>query len=161
MGKSANKVLNRYQFVQFVEQCKAEGKKVVFTNGCFDILHYGHIDYLEKARELGDVLVLGVNTDESIHRLKGSQRPIIQEFDRVRMLAAFEFIDAITLFDNDTPHELIAECIPSVLVKGSDYEIKDIVGGQTVLDNGGEVKTIDYVDGYSTSSIIQKIRDLI
>ena len=137
---TADKVLNRYQFAQYVQSCKKEGKKVVFTNGCFDLVHYGHINYLEKARALGDILVIGVNTDESVRKLKGPQRPITQEFDRARLLAAFEFVDAITLFSDETPKELIAECIPSVLVKGSDYDIKDIVGADTVIENGGEVK---------------------
>ncbi len=158
---TANKVLNRYQFTQFVAKCKKEGKKVVFTNGCFDIVHYGHISYLEKARSLGDVLVIGINTDESVQRLKGPQRPITKEFDRARLLAAFEFVDAVTLFDDETPKELIAECLPSVLVKGSDYAIKDIVGANTVLENGGEVKTLDFVDGYSSSNVIKKIKNMI
>ena len=158
---TADKVLNRYQFAQYVQSCKKEGKKVVFTNGCFDLVHYGHINYLEKARALGDILVIGVNTDESVRKLKGPQRPITQEFDRARLLAAFEFVDAITLFSDETPKELIAECIPSVLVKGSDYDIKDIVGADTVIENGGEVKTLDFVDGYSSTNVINKIKSLI
>jgi rfaE bifunctional protein nucleotidyltransferase chain/domain len=161
MQSTASKVLNRYQFSQFVKRCKEEGKKVVFTNGCFDLIHFGHVDYLEKAKACGDVLVMGVNTDESIRRLKGSQRPIVQEFDRARVLAAFEFVDAITLFDDETPLSLISECIPNVLVKGSDYTIATIVGADLVIENGGEVKTIDFVDGYSTSSTILKIKKLI
>jgi rfaE bifunctional protein nucleotidyltransferase chain/domain len=160
-GKSASKVLNRYQFTLFVKKCKEEGKKVVFTNGCFDLVHFGHIDYLEKARACGDVLVMGVNTDESVRRLKGSQRPIVQEFDRARILAAFGFVDAVTLFDDETPLKLIEECLPDVLVKGSDYSIENIVGADVVIENGGEVKTIDFVDGYSTSSTIDKIKALI
>jgi D-glycero-beta-D-manno-heptose 1-phosphate adenylyltransferase len=158
---TAKKVLNRYQFTQFVKAQKKEGKKVVFTNGCFDLVHYGHINYLEKAKQLGDILVIGVNTDESVQKLKGPQRPITQEFDRARLLAAFEFVDAITLFGDETPKELIEECIPSVLVKGSDYAIEDIVGGDTVLKNGGSVQTLDFVDGYSSTKVIQKIKGLI
>jgi rfaE bifunctional protein nucleotidyltransferase chain/domain len=159
--KSVDKVLNRYQFGQFVKKCKEEGKKVVFTNGCFDLIHYGHVDYLEKARACGDILVMGVNTDESIKRLKGSQRPVVREFDRARVLAAFEFVDAVTLFDDDTPLDLITECLPNVLVKGSDYTIDKIIGADIVLENGGEVKTIEFVEGYSTSATIAKIKGLI
>lgn len=161
MQNTASKVLNRYQFVQFVKKCKEEGRKVVFTNGCFDLVHFGHIDYLEKARACGDVLVIGVNTDESVRKLKGSQRPIVQEFDRARILSAFEFVDAVTLFDDQTPLKLITECIPDVLVKGSDYTVDTIVGAEVVIENGGEVQTIDFVDGYSTSSTIAKIKGLI
>ena len=161
MQSTANKVLNRYQFAQFVKKCKEEGKKVVFTNGCFDLIHFGHVDYLEKARACGDVLVMGVNTDESVRRLKGNQRPIVQEFDRARVLSAFEFVDAVTLFDDETPLRLITECVPNVLVKGSDYTVDNIVGADVVIANGGEVKTIDFVDGYSTSSTIAKIKALI
>jgi len=159
--KTASKVLNRYQFTQFVLKCKAEGKKVVFTNGCFDLIHFGHVDYLEKAKSCGDILVIGVNTDESVKRLKGSQRPIVQEFDRARVLAALGFVDVITLFDDETPLKLISESMPDVLVKGSDYKIENIVGADLVIENGGEVKTIDFVEGYSTSSTISKIRELI
>ena len=159
--KSVDKVLNRYQFGQFVKKCKEEGKKVVFTNGCFDLIHYGHVDYLEKARACGDILVMGVNTDESIKRLKGSQRPVVREFDRARVLAAFEFVDAVTLFDDDTPLDLITECLPNVLVKGSDYTIDKIIGADIVLENGGEVKTIEFIEGYSTSATIAKIKGLI
>lgn len=158
---TAKKVLNRYQFSQFVKAQKEAGKKVVFTNGCFDLVHYGHINYLEKAKKLGDILVIGINTDESVQKLKGPERPIIKEFDRARLLAAFEFVDAITLFGDETPRELIAECIPNVLVKGSDYAIADIVGAQTVLDNNGEVKTLDFIDGYSSSNVIKKIKKTI
>ena len=158
--KTAEKVLNRYQFSLFVKKCKDEGKKVVFTNGCFDLVHFGHIDYLEKAKSCGDILVMGVNTDESVKKLKGSQRPIVKEFDRARVLAAFEFVDAITLFDDETPLALITECIPDILVKGSDYTIDNIIGADFVHQNGGNVKTIDFIDGYSTSGIISQIKAL-
>ena len=159
--RTANKILNRYKFNLFIKKCKEEGKKVVFTNGCFDLIHFGHIDYLEKAKACGDILVMGVNTDDSVKRLKGNQRPIVKEFDRARVLAAFEFVDAITLFDDETPLELITECLPNTLVKGSDYEINNIVGADIVNENGGEVKTIDFIDGYSTSNTIARIKALI
>ena len=156
-----DKILNRYEFVQYIQKCQAEGKKVVFTNGCFDLLHFGHVDYLEKAKALGDILVLGLNTDDSIKRLKGSQRPVNREYDRARVMAALQSIDAVTLFDDDTPLSLITDAKPDVLVKGSDYEIKDIVGADEVIANGGSVETIDFVDGYSTSSMIDKIKTIV
>ncbi len=160
MVKIEDKILNHYELQKFVEKVQKKGKKVVFTNGCFDILHYGHIDYLQKARLMGDYLVMGVNTDDSIKRLKGNSRPVNQEMDRVRLIAALGFVDAVTLFDDDTPLKLISTVLPDVLVKGSDYDIKDIVGGKEIIDNGGEVKTIDFVDGYSTTDIIKKIRNM-
>ena len=160
MVKIEDKILNHYELQKFVEKVQKKGKKVVFTNGCFDILHYGHIDYLQKARLMGDYLVMGINTDDSIKRLKGNHRPVNQEMDRVRLIAALGFVDAVTLFDDDTPLKLISTVLPNVLVKGSDYDIKDIVGGKEVIDNGGDVKTIDFVDGYSTTDIIKKISNM-
>ncbi len=160
MVKIEDKILNHYELQKFVEKVQKKGKKVVFTNGCFDILHYGHIDYLQKARLMGAYLVMGVNTDDSIKRLKGNHRPVNQEMDRVRLIAALGFVDAVTLFDDDTPLKLISTVLPDVLVKGSDYDIKDIVGGKEIIDNCGEVKTIDFVDGYSTTDIIKKIRNM-
>ena len=161
MKSTSTKVLNRYQFSQFVHEQQEQGKKVVFTNGCFDLIHFGHLDYLEKAKSSGDILVIGVNTDESVSRLKGSQRPISKEFDRARILAGLACVDAVTLFDDDTPLKLIEECTPNVLVKGSDYTIDQIVGADVVTQNNGEVQTIDFVDGYSTTSVIEKIKGLI
>ena len=157
MEKIESKVLNHYQLQKLVEGLKSDGKSVVFTNGCFDILHYGHIDYLEKAKDLGDFLVVAINTDESVKKLKGANRPINQEYDRARIIAALGFVDAVTLFDDDTPKRLIEAVLPSVLVKGSDYTIDNIVGAKEVKSNGGEVKTIDFVEGYSSTAIINKI----
>lgn len=134
------------------------GEKVVFSNGCFDILHLGHIDYLEKARNLGSKLIIGLNDDNSVKRLKGSERPINDENARARMLSALSFVDAVVLFSEDTPKELITYLIPDILVKGSDYNLSNIVGADTVLANGGEVKTIDLVEGYSTTNLIQKLK---
>ena len=139
-----------------VAKWKSEGLKVVFTNGCFDIVHLGHIDYLEKARALGHKLVLGANSDASVNRLKPN-RPIISQESRFRLLAALEFVDLVIPFGDDTPLTLISTLLPDILVKGDDYNIEDIVGGKEVIANGGEVKTIALVDGYSTSSIINKI----
>jgi rfaE bifunctional protein nucleotidyltransferase chain/domain len=134
------------------------GKKIVFTNGCFDLLHLGHIDYLSKAKDQGDILVIGLNTDASVKRLKGDSRPLTDEDSRAIILASLGFVDAITLFDEDTPYELIAKVQPDVLVKGSDYKAEDVVGYDIVKAKGGEVITIDFVEGYSTSAIVDKIK---
>jgi len=136
-----------------------QGLKVVFTNGCFDILHLGHIDYLEKARQLGDRLVVGLNADNSVRKLKGENRPVNPENARSRMLAALSFVDGVTVFSEDTPKQLIEQLIPDILVKGSDYSIETIVGADIVLKHGGKVETIDLVSGYSTTNIIEKIKD--
>jgi D-glycero-beta-D-manno-heptose 1-phosphate adenylyltransferase len=155
---TSTKILNREDTKKQVEIWQSEGKKIVFTNGCFDIVHLGHIDYLEKARNLGDKLVLGLNTDASVQRLKGESRPVINEYARARMMAAMSFIDAVTLFDEETPKELIELIAPNILVKGDDYTIANIIGADFVISHGGEVKTISLVKGYSTSSIIEKIK---
>ena len=133
-------------------------KKIVFTNGVFDILHTGHVDYLSKARDLGDFLVVGLNTDSSVKRLnKGPERPINNEKSRAIVLGALECVDAILLFDEDTPYNLIKEIQPDILVKGSDYEIEKIVGYDIVTAKGGQVKTITLSQGFSTTNLINKI----
>ncbi|AZQ62573.1 D-glycero-beta-D-manno-heptose 1-phosphate adenylyltransferase [Flammeovirga pectinis] len=137
---------------------KDNGEKVVFTNGCFDIVHLGHVDYLEQARNQGTKMILGLNTDASVKRLKGEERPINNEYARARLLAAFEFIDMVILFGDDTPLNLIDSLLPDVLVKGADYTVDNIVGAKEVMNNGGKVETITLVEGFSTSSIIEKIR---
>lgn len=138
---------------------KEEQKKIVFTNGCFDILHRGHVEYLSKARDLGDVLVLGLNTDNSVKRLgKSPERPINTEDSRAIILAALECVDYIVLFDEDTPLELITKVLPDVLVKGDDYKPENIVGYDVVNKNGGIVKTITFVEGFSTTGIISKLK---
>lgn len=139
---------------------KAKGQKVVFTNGCFDILHLGHIDYLEKARNLGDHLVVGLNTDESVKRIKGAGRPVVDETARARVIAALAFVDAVVYFGEDTPYKLIDQLKPDILVKGNDYLAENIVGADIVMANGGKVLTIDQVEGYSTTNIIHKIKNL-
>ena len=136
---------------------KPEGRKVVFTNGCFDILHRGHATYLAQARELGDLLVVGLNTDASVRRLKGPSRPVNNEDDRAFLIASLACVDFVILFDEDTPAELIRRVQPDVLVKGGDYTLDNIVGADFVLQNGGTVTTIPFVDGYSTSLTLQKI----
>lgn len=132
-------------------------KKIVFTNGCYDILHIGHIQYLKKASELGDLLVVGVNSDASVKRIKGEGRPILAEADRVNMLAELDFIDHVVLFEEDTPYELIKAVKPDILVKGGDYDVENIVGKDIVESYGGVVSTIPFVEGYSTTEIINKI----
>ncbi|UII22789.1 D-glycero-beta-D-manno-heptose 1-phosphate adenylyltransferase [Fulvivirga ligni] len=140
------------------ESWKEENEKLVFTNGCFDILHLGHVDYLEKAAELGDRMVVAINTDASVKKLKGEERPLNNEYSRARLLAALSFVDAVIYFSEETPYELISAIKPDVLVKGSDYLAEDIVGSDIVINNGGEVKTIDLVSGYSTTNLINKIK---
>jgi len=140
-----------------VNSWQMHNEKVVFTNGCFDILHLGHIDYLTKAADLGDRLIIAVNTDASVSALKGPSRPIIDEETRAMKLASLVFVDAVILFGEQTPLKLITEVKPNVLVKGGDYTIDTIVGASEVQDNGGEVEVIPFLEGHSTTSIINKI----
>jgi rfaE bifunctional protein nucleotidyltransferase chain/domain len=133
-------------------------KKIVFTNGCFDLIHLGHIDYLSKAKNLGDVLLIGLNTDNSVRRLKGEHRPVSDQNARAMILASIGFVDGVVFFDEDTPYNLIMNIKPDVLVKGSDYNLKEIVGANIVKGNGGEIKTIDFLHGYSTTQLIEKIK---
>jgi rfaE bifunctional protein nucleotidyltransferase chain/domain len=158
MEKSADKIRIISEASKKMAEWKAKGERVVFTNGCFDILHLGHVDYLEKARNLGDRLVVGLNTDSSVSRFKGADRPVQDEKSRARVLSSLQFVDMVVLFNEDTPKELISSLIPDVLVKGSDYLAENIVGADVVKKAGGEVKTIDFVDGYSTSKVIEKIK---
>ncbi|ARK10623.1 D-glycero-beta-D-manno-heptose 1-phosphate adenylyltransferase [Fibrivirga algicola] len=154
---TSQKIVSRDAAAAQVRTWHAEGQRVVFTNGCFDIVHLGHIDYLEKARALGDKLVLGLNTDASVSCIKGPLRPVVNEQARARLMAALQFVDLVTLFGEPTPLELIETLRPDVLVKGDDYTVATIVGADFVLGNGGRVETIALVPGYSTSSLIQKI----
>ncbi len=158
MEKSSDKIKDLPAARRIVENWKARGERVVFTNGCFDILHLGHVDYLEKARALGDRLVLGLNTDASVSRFKGPSRPIQDQWSRARVLSSLQFIDLVVFFDEDTPFQLISALLPNVLVKGSDYLAENIVGADVVKQAGGEVKTLDFVPGYSTSKIVEKIK---
>ena len=158
MPDSSQKIVSQEQLKAHIEAWQKEGHKVVFSNGCFDIVHLGHIDYLEKASQLGDKLVIGLNSDSSVKVLKGDGRPINDEYARSRMLAAFGFVDGVTVCGEETPKQLIAYLVPDVLVKGSDYAVEDIVGADTVIAHGGEVKTIDLVEGFSTTQLIEKIK---
>lgn len=136
------------------------GRKIVFTNGCFDILHYGHLDLLARSADFGNVLVVGLNTDNSVQRLKGKERPITNERDRAFQVASLLCVDAVTLFDEDTPDALIRAIKPDVLVKGGDYTIDKIVGADFVQSYGGSVEIIPFVNGYSTTGLISRIRSL-
>ncbi|MBF9253154.1 D-glycero-beta-D-manno-heptose 1-phosphate adenylyltransferase [Pontibacter sp. 172403-2] len=157
--KSTDKIFSLAQLQEQVQQWRAEGCKIVFTNGCFDLLHLGHVDYLEKAKQQGDKLVLGLNTDASISRIKGPSRPLQDEMSRARIMASLLFIDAVVLFDEDTPLELIKAVQPDILVKGDDYAVTQIVGHEVVTARGGEVKTVPLVKGYSTTNIVNKIKE--
>ena len=157
---SSAKIVNREQLEKLLNQWKGKGEKIVFSNGCFDIVHLGHVDYLEKSRQLGNRLVLGLNTDESVKRLKGPQRPVMDEQARARVMASFEFVDAVIFFGEDTPFDLISFVKPDILVKGDDYTPDKIVGADVVIGNGGEVKTVPLVKGYSTTEIISRIKRL-
>lgn len=155
-----NKIHTWDSLSEQVKKWHAAGEKIVFSNGCFDLIHRGHIDYLAKAAEMGTKLVLGLNTDASVSKLKGPHRPIQDEQSRQFILSALAFVDAVTLFDEETPYELIKLVQPDVLVKGSDYKPENIVGYDVVMAKDGEVKTIDYIEGYSTSGIETKIKNI-
>jgi rfaE bifunctional protein nucleotidyltransferase chain/domain len=157
--KSTDKILSLPQLQEHINTWRSQGQKIVFTNGCFDLLHLGHVDYLEKARQFGDKLVLGLNSDASISRIKGPSRPLQDEMSRARVMASLLFIDAVVLFNEDTPLDLIKAVQPDILVKGDDYTIESIVGHDVVLARGGEVKTVSLVKGYSTTNIVKKIEN--
>lgn len=154
-----NKIVGQEHLKGLIESWKLQHKKIVFTNGCFDLLHLGHIDYLIKAADLGDRLIIGLNSDASTTRLKGPTRPINDERSRSTILAALFFVDAVVLFDEETPYHLIDMVKPDILVKGADYKIDEIAGADLVIAAGGEVKLIDYLPGYSTTAIEKKIKN--
>jgi rfaE bifunctional protein nucleotidyltransferase chain/domain len=139
------------------EELKAKGKKVVFTNGVFDLIHSGHVDYLSKAKKMGDVLILGLNSDDSVKRIKGDKRPILKQDERAFVLINLKPVDYVVLFEEDTPEKLISEIIPDVLVKGADWAVDKIVGKDVVESNGGKVMNIEFVNNQSTSKIIDLI----
>jgi len=147
----------RAEILEIRKHLKAENKKVVFTNGCFDVLHAGHVDYLNKAKAAGDVLILALNSDASVKRIKGDSRPIVCQEERAFILSNLKAVDYVTLFEEDTPQEIISELIPDILIKGADWAIDKIVGRDVVEANGGEVKTISFVTDQSTTNIIQTI----
>ncbi|MBI5184176.1 MAG: D-glycero-beta-D-manno-heptose-7-phosphate kinase [Nitrospinae bacterium] len=156
---SSRNILSQNELQQVVCQAKSMGKKVVFTNGCFDILHGGHIEFLQQARSMGDFLVVGINSDSSVKGLKGSGRPIKTQTERASILAALKYVDAITIFSEPTPYKLISELKPDVLVKGSDYKVDEVVGKDIVEGYGGKVKLVQIVEGLSTTRLVEKIRN--
>jgi len=151
-------LLNRKTIAKLAKELKENGKNLVFTNGCFDIIHSGHIKYLTEARKLGDYLIVGLNSDSSVKILKGVERPINNEEDRAAVLCGLKAVDFVTIFEEETPAELIREIIPNVLVKGGDYTVETIVGADTVQNNGGKVIIIPFVEGKSTTRIINKMK---
>ena len=159
LNQIKSKIKSLEELQKAVKGWKDAGNKNVFTNGCFDIVHLGHIDYLSKTADLGDVLVIGVNTDASVRRNKGESRPLQDEMGRTMLLASFLFVQAVVLFDEDTPYDLIKAVQPDVLVKGSDWSEEDIVGADTVRSNNGKVVTIEFLEGYSSTSIIEKAKN--
>lgn len=155
-----NRIVAREELPFILAQLRLKSKKIVFTNGCFDILHLGHIAYLEQAADNGDVLIVGVNSDASVKLLnKGTNRPVQDEISRSTIIAALHFVDLVIVFEEETPYELIKMIQPDVLVKGSDYRVEEVAGHDIVLAKGGEVRLIELVKGYSTSAIEQRIRE--
>ncbi len=154
------RVVSREELAAVCRSEREAGRTVVFSNGCFDILHHGHVDYLARAKALGDVLVVGVNTDDSVRRLKGPTRPVVAEDDRAAVVAALGVVDYVCLFSEDTPYELIAHIVPHVLVKGAGYSRETIVGADVVEDAGGRVVAMEALEGHSTRDIIARIHEL-
>ncbi|SKB70441.1 D-glycero-beta-D-manno-heptose 1-phosphate adenylyltransferase [Daejeonella lutea] len=160
LNNISEKIFNQEQLKARLNVWRLLEKKIVFTNGCFDLIHLGHIDYLAKAADLGDKLIVGLNSDKSTSDIKGPNRPITDERSRAYILASMSFIDAVILFDEETPINLIRLVNPDVLVKGADYTIDQIVGSDIVIQNGGNVQTLEYLPGYSTTLIEKKIKSL-
>ncbi|MCL5034746.1 MAG: D-glycero-beta-D-manno-heptose 1-phosphate adenylyltransferase [Bacteroidetes bacterium] len=154
-------ILKREELATILRKLQKGGKKIVFTNGVFDIVHIGHVDYLRRARELGDVLVVAINGDESVHRIKGPKRPIIGETDRSFVVANLKSVDYVCIFNEDTPYETIKLLQPDVLVKGADWKAEDVVGRDIVEARGGKVVTMKYLDGKSTTNIIKRIVEVM
>ena len=156
---SMGQVLDREQLRAERGRLRQAGRRVVFTNGCFDLLHPGHIRYLKQARALGDVLVVALNSDRSVRALKGDGRPILSESERAEVMAALDVVDYVTIFDEETPRDLIAALLPDVLVKGGDWSVDTIVGREEVEAAGGLVKSLAFIDGLSTTDVIQRIME--
>lgn len=152
-------VINTANIESAFKVIRNEGKKVVFTNGCFDLLHVGHVRYLNSAKKLGDILVVGLNSDQSVKKLKGPSRPIQNENDRAEILASLGSVDYVIVFDEETPLELIHQVKPDILTKGGDYKIETIVGSDYVLARGGKVQPLEFVDGKSTSLLVSKMKN--
>ena len=140
------------------DKWKEKGKKIVFTNGCFDLVHRGHLEVLANTADLGDKLIIGLNSDSSIENLKGENRPIMDENSRVILLASLQFVDAVVFFSEETPYKLIETLVPDILAKGGDYKVTEIAGNEVVLENGGEVILVPFIDGFSSTNIVEKIK---
>ncbi len=154
-----NSIIDKTELLKIRKQLKVEGKKVVFTNGVFDILHAGHVDYLVKTKECGDILILALNSDASVRRIKGEKRPLVPQNERAFILSNLKPVDYVVMFEEDTPQDLITYLLPDVLVKGADYSIEQIIGHEIVQANGGELKTIKFVSQQSTTNIVNKVLD--
>lgn len=152
-----SKIVDFSEIRNLVSKWKSDGNRIVFTNGCFDVLHFGHVSYLAEAKDLGDKMIIGLNSDASVKRLKGETRPINGQHERAVLLAALQFVDAVVIFDEDTPEKLIKNVEPDFLVKGGDYTIDTIVGANFVMSYGGKVITIPLVENFSSSIIIKKL----
>ena len=159
LNKINNKIFDLQLLMKKIEKWRSENKKIVFTNGCFDLIHLGHIEILARSSDFGDKLIIGVNSDLSIKKLKGENRPIIQQSSRIRQLSALEFVDAVILFDEETPIKLIETIKPDVITKGGDYTAKNVVGNKVVSQKNGDVVIIPLTQGYSTTSILNKIKN--
>ena len=158
ISRLKSKILSFSALENQLKNWRNTNEKIVFTNGCFDLLHVGHIRYLAQAKRLGDFLIIGLNSDSSVKELKGENRPINSFEDRATLLSAIESVDVVIMFEEQTPENLIKDIVPDILVKGGDYNIEDIVGYQTVMQNGGQVKTLSFYDGYSSTNYINKIK---
>lgn len=158
MSLALGTVLTKDEVISAVASWRKNGQTIVFTNGCFDILHRGHVDYLNRAKQLGDVLIVGINSDRSVQKLKGRGQPFVGQEDRAFILSELKAVDVVSIFDEDTPFNLINAIKPDILVKGGDYKKDEIVGGDIVENNGGRVEVISFVDGKSTTDLIETIR---
>jgi D-beta-D-heptose 7-phosphate kinase/D-beta-D-heptose 1-phosphate adenosyltransferase len=156
---SRAKIKTIAELKKIVARLKSRGKRIIFTNGCFDLLHYGHVKYLEEARKKGDILIVGVNSDSSIKRIKGNKRPLVKQTDRISTLAALESVDYAVIFNEETPLRLIEQLAPDLLVKGSDWDKSNIVGADSVIARGGKVVTVRLLKGRSTTGLIKKIAE--
>lgn len=157
--KLRSKIVDKEEALSMLSIWHYMGLKVVFTNGCFDLIHRGHVNYLSRAASLGDRMIVGLNSDKSVSDIKGPNRPIQDQLSRAEVMASMFFVDAVVLFDEETPFDLINFLKPDILVKGSDYTIDKIVGADIVIANGGSVETMDFIDGYSSTNIINKIKN--
>ena len=158
-GKIMGQIINRKDIISTIEKLKKENKKIVFTNGCFDILHIGHVRYLKKSASYGDILIIGLNSDSSVKKLKGETRPINNEQDRAELLSELNFVDYVVIFDEDTPEQLLDEIKPDIYTKGADYTLETLPEAKTVLKNNGKVEFISLVEGKSTTNVIKKIEN--